>query len=155
MTPEERVLAMFRDMGRFYLACKEGDLETVKLYLEKPDFNPTAHDLFAFQHAVEHNKIEVVRLLMIDPRFDPSANNNQALTTTVNGNPNVYLFQIRKLLLHDERVITGNSDLKTTAMIDRHIKNRNRRRFALIFVGKTIGQGWADIVTYAQNKLDF
>jgi ankyrin repeat protein len=81
-------------------ACKNGDIQSVRLLLEDPHVNPADDHNQAIIQASAHGHEDIVRLLMADPRVNPADENSFALYwASINGYDRVV-----RLLLTDQRI---------------------------------------------------
>jgi ankyrin repeat protein len=95
---EKRLNERLESAIRF--ASGYGNVEVVKLLLNDPRVDPSAHDNYAIRWASRNGHVEVVKLLLNDPRVDPSADNNCAIRwASRNGH-----VEVVKLLLNYPRV---------------------------------------------------
>jgi FMN phosphatase YigB (HAD superfamily) len=105
----------------FQGACKDGNLELVKILLKSPFVDPADTTVdgvryrndeynYAIRHAAANGHANIIKLLLKDERVDPTARNNFALRWAAKNEHN----DVIKLLLKDERVIKS---LKTQDLI--------------------------------------
>ena len=86
----------------FQEACKSGDLEGVKYYLEK---NDVIYDNMICLASM-NNRVDVVKLLLEDGRVDPTIENNLALYLAIKEGH----VRVVKVLLEDGRVVPNMYD---------------------------------------------
>lgn len=98
----------------FYNACRSGNSELVRIFLEDDRVDPSLNDGFALLLAVDSGSVETVCALLKDSRVDPSVRNSQGFIMAVEkGN-----LEVAKLLAEDIRVDTSarNSKALTVAV---------------------------------------
>lgn len=62
-----------------HIACKFGNIETIKLLLKHVDIDPTTKDNYCLRQAIKNQYHDIVDLLMKDPRIDINFDNNWAI----------------------------------------------------------------------------
>jgi len=92
------------DNRTLYNACKNGNVEVVKILL--PRLDPSSNDNVALLAACRGGNLKIVDLLLNDPRVDPSANNNGAL---VIASEYGHLKVVKRLLAHAHFYLTSDS----------------------------------------------
>ncbi len=85
----------------FTEAAKTGDTDKVKLLLNDPEVDPSAHNNWVIRLASRNGNTEVVRLLLNDKRVNPAAENNYAIRWA---SRNYGRLEVVRLLLADPRV---------------------------------------------------
>ncbi len=53
-------------------ACRNNNVELIKILLENNKVNPTAENNFAIKHAYDYNYTKIIKLLLNDPRVSKS-----------------------------------------------------------------------------------
>jgi ankyrin repeat protein len=130
-------------------ACKNGDIQSVRLLLEDPLVNPADDHNQAIILASAHGHEDIVRLLMADPRVNPADKNSIALYwAAINGYPNVV-----RLLLNDPRINPvmsfleaceeGQTESVRILLADRRVDPSVNRNQAII---KASSKGHVEIV---------
>src|SRR3990170_2153039 len=81
----------------FKLACKNNNIEVVKLLLQDLRVDPSDQSNDAIIWASQSGHVEIVKLLLQDPRVDPSGKDNKAIGFAIS----LGHIEVVKLLLQD------------------------------------------------------
>lgn len=124
-------------------------VEMIRLLISNPWVDPSIPNNYAFSMCAGYGHDDVVSQLLKDRRIYPASEGNEALKIAFRNNQ----MWIVKILLDDERVMRAGFDPELSPLVEEYFKNRNEKRWALVWVGKEISQGWADILSPAGNYL--
>lgn len=154
-------------MEEFIEACKNGNLEVVRLLLNDPRVGPSAKDNYAIRLASYNGHLEVVRLLLSDSRVDPSARENFAIRWAserghlevvrlllsdlrVDPSENYAIrwaserghLEVVRLLLNDPRVLRDNQDALKQPIVQKILKESKDKKAAIMWIGKIVRKEW-------------
>lgn len=169
-------------MAGFIEACKNGDINAVKLFLNDKTFDPNPRNNAAIYWAIKIGHLEIVQLLLNDPRIDPFVFDNIAIrwasnygrlevvrlllsdhrvdpTTRKNYSIRWALHRgyvnVVRILLNDLRVLNGDQQVFKHPIIKQIMEENRSKKSAVIWFGIKFRKEWRYLCPVVANEIKY